>query len=203
MDQKSGTERAAEAAARSAIGEGGDMNAMIDDMFSAYLERHRAAALAVATRMLRDADQAEDIVQEAASRMYRDGMPAGEGEFHNLLMHGVRRLAKNFNARKRRWEMRRHALAQVVTAAVLPVTAVEERELQRIDARTAARALACLPRMQRACFTGIILEGHSSEEVARIHGINGVTARQHSARARKALAKRLGRISLGVWIPCL
>ena len=151
--------------------------------------------------MLRDADQAEDIVQDAATRIYQEGAPALDQDFRDRLMYRVRRLAKNFKARERRRGVRREAFAETSATSLPLLTAVEDGELQRLDAETALRALASLPPMQRTCFALIVLEDHSSEEVARMYGINGVTARQHAARARTALAKRLGgldRVTHGV-----
>lgn len=177
------------------------MRSTVDERFSMYVQRHRAAALATATRMLGDADQAEDIVQDASTRIYQEGVPMLEEDFRDLLMYRVRRLAKNFKARERRRQLRREALVETSARSLPEATAVEEAELRHLDAETAARALATLPPMQRDCFALIVLEDHSSEEVARLYGINGVTARQHAARARAALAKRLGaldRVTHGV-----
>ena len=142
--------------------------------------------------MLRDADQAEDIVQDASARIYQDGVPVLDQDFRDLLMYRVRRLSKNLKARERRREVRREALAETSATSLPAPSAEEERELQHLDAETAACALASLPPMQRTCFALIVLEDLSSEEVARMCGISGVTARQHAARARMALAKRLG-----------
>ena len=166
-----------------------------DDQFSTYMRRYQPGAYATAARMLGDLDDADDVVQDAFRRTYRDGAPAAEPEFRELLMYRVRRLAKNFKARGRRREQRR--AAWMLESAEREAEDVEGAELSRVDAESALRALAALPEMQRICFQLIVVGGRSSEEVARLYRINGVTARQHAARARKALAATFDRRAHG------
>lgn len=161
-----------------------------DEQFSTYMRRYQPGAYATAARMLGDLDDADDVVQDAFRRTHRDGAPASEPEFRELLMYRVRRLAKNFKARGRRREQRR--AAWVFASAGMEAQDMEAAELTRVDAEAALRALTGLPEMQRICFQLIVVGGRSSEEVARLYRINGVTARQHAARARKALAARFG-----------
>lgn len=171
-----------------ALAQGGKlMERSTDEVFATCMRRYQPGATETAIRMLGDADEAEDVVQDALTRIYREGVPADEETFRDQLMYRVRRMAKNSKARSRRREARREHWTQAYRQAMSPAPDEEVVSLLRVDAETARRALAALPPMQRACFELIIIGGHSAEEAARRFGIHGVTAREHAARARRAL----------------
>ena len=164
------------------------MHTSIDAVFSTYMRQYSPLASRLALRMLHDGDEADDIVQEAFTRLYLDGASMEADAFRNELLYRVRRLVRNKRAREQRVEARRNAWAREIRRDSPAIDEAESMELSRLDASFIERALSGLSPVQRRCFESIALAGRPSEEVARECGISGVTAREHVRRARRALA---------------
>ena len=160
----------------------GDGNA-----FAVLVRRHIRAATLLAAQLLGDRDEAEDIVQDAFTVVYRKaGRFDPERPFAPWLFAMVRRLAANRRAR----DIRRARLMRLwgrgsLAASVSP--APDHALLAGLDAAAARRAMEDLSPMQRACFELVAVRGLSPREVAAMHGIGESTVRQHVFRARAAL----------------
>lgn len=160
--------------------------------FGVLVRRYIRTATLLAAQLLGDADEAEDIVQDAFTIVHREARTFDASRpFGPWLFGMVRRLASNRRAR----EARRSRLLRLWGGHPdSPTNAVrsEEAIVARIDAEVAARAFAALPPMQRACFELVVTRGLSASEVAAMHGIAESTVRQHVFRARAALRAALG-----------
>lgn len=160
--------------------------------FGVLVRRYIRAATLLATQLVGDADDAEDVVQDAFTIVHREANAFDASRpFAPWLFGIVRRLASNRRAR----DARRVRLLRLWGRH--PDTSSSARRgdeaiVARIDAEAAARALAGLPPMQRACFELVATRGISPSDVAAMHGIAESTVRQHVFRARAALRAALG-----------
>ena len=165
--------------------------------FGALVRRYVRSATLLAAQLLGDADDAEDIVQDAFAVVYRGahGFDASR-PFAPWFYAIVRRLAKNRRARDRRRE-RLGALWGRGPAFERSTPSMDDALLARIDATASAalvaRAMETLAPMQRACFELVVLRDVPIAEVAVMHEISESTVRQHMFRARAALRAALGR----------
>jgi len=161
--------------------------------FGVLVRRHIRAATLLATQLLGDRDDAEDVVQDAFNAVYRNARTYDTARpFAPWFFAIVRRLAGNRRARERR----RARLLNVIwwsrqTGPSVP--SAENALFARLDAAAARRAVDELSPMQRACFELVALRDLSIAEVAAMHGISESTVRQHVFRARAALRDILDR----------
>lgn len=160
----------------------GDENA-----FAVLVRRYVRSATLLATQLLGDQDDAEDVVQDAFTIVYRRA-----GDFDPARPFGpwfyaiVRRLAAKRLARARRrlqllrlWGKAGEAAAvqsELVDTVGAGITSVEVQH-----------AIGGLSPMQRACFELVVTRDIPTKEVAAMHGIAESTVRQHVFRARAAL----------------
>jgi RNA polymerase sigma-70 factor, ECF subfamily len=155
--------------------------------FGLLVRRHIRAATLLASQLLGDRDDAEDVVQDAFGVVYRSAASFdGARPFAPWFFAIIRRLATNRRARDWRrsrllWRWRLGATENAVAPSTADVVAA------KLDAAAANRAMTDLSPMQRACFELVAVRGLSTEEVAAMHGISESTVRQHIFRARAAL----------------
>lgn len=160
--------------------------------FGVLVRRYIRSATLLAAQILGDADDAEDVVQDAFTVVHREANAFDASRpFGPWLFGIIRRLASNRRAR----EARRSRLLRVwgrhaESASTGPRS--DDAIVARLDAEAAAHAVAGLPAMQRACFELVATRGLSPSEVAAMHGIAESTVRQHVFRARAALRAALG-----------
>lgn len=157
--------------------------------FATLVRRYIRPATLLAAQLMGDADDADDVVQDAFTIVYRDAARFERGRpFGPWCFAIVRRLAANRRART----ARRAKLFQFWRGAPVAAASHEGPALARVDAEAAMRAVAHLPPMQRACFELVVVRELSIEEVAVMHDITESTVRQHVFRARAALRGALG-----------
>ena len=159
--------------------------------FAVLVRRHIRAATLLAAQLLGDRDEAEDIVQDAFTVVYRKaGRFDPERPFAPWLFAMVRRLAANRRARDaRRARLMRLWGRGTLAASASP--APDHALLADLDAAAAGRAMEDLSAMQRACFELVAVRGLSPREVAAMHDISESTVRQHVFRARAVLRGKL------------
>lgn len=151
--------------------------------FGVLVRRHIRAGTLFAAQLLGDADDAEDVVQDAFGVVHRDARSfEADRPFGPWFYAIVRRLAENRRARERR-RARLLQFWKPAQAAPAPDAGV----IARLDEAAAARAMEDLPPMQRACFELVAVRDVSIAEVAAMHDISESTVRQHVFRARQAL----------------
>jgi RNA polymerase sigma-70 factor (ECF subfamily) len=156
-------------------------------LFAVLVRRYIRVATLLATQLLGDRDDAEDVVQDAFTVVHRRARTFdAERPFAPWLFAIVRRLAANRRSR----DLRRARLLRLWSGSTNEQTAsdhVVDTLLARLDAAAATRAIEDLSPMQRACFELVAVRGLGVDEVAAMHGIAESTVRQHLFRARAAL----------------
>lgn len=155
--------------------------------FAVLVRRYIRTATLLAAQFLGNGNDAEDVVQDAFTVVYRTKHKFDtERPFGPWLFGIIRRLAANRRSR----DMRRARLSLLWGWATDrdPASSLAEKPLvAHLDAAVAKRAMATLSPMQRACFDLVAIRGVSTKEVAAMHGISESTVRQHVFRARGAL----------------
>jgi RNA polymerase sigma-70 factor, ECF subfamily len=159
-----------------------------DASFAVLVRRYIRPATLLATQLLGDADDAEDIVQEGFTVVHRAAAQFERGRpFKPWCYAIIRRLAANRRGR----DARRARLLRFWGSPSSVAESHEDAALARVDAGSATRAITHLPPMQRACFELVVVRDLTIEEVAMMHDITESTVRQHVFRARAALREKL------------
>lgn len=162
--------------------------------FAALVELEQAALLRVATRLLRDPDEARDLVQTAFADAFehRDAMrdPSAAGAW---LRRIVVRRALNHLRRRRVWRRVRELLgARDTPEPVAPAPPPDALVARARRLEAVARALEALPARQQAAFTLRYLEGLDLDEIAVAMDVGRGTVKTHLHRALEAMRGSLG-----------
>lgn len=155
--------------------------------FQALVERHLAAVVGMARRMLRDEAEAEDVAQETMLRLWRSGsgLEIGPGGLRPWL----RRVAANLCIDRTRSGRRTDIVEEVPEQ---PVQAEQVRALEAQDLQgRVGQALAGLPERQRHSLTLFHYEGMSMLEIGSLMGISEEAVESLLARARRTLKAAL------------
>lgn len=173
-----GADRLAEERRLIARAKGGDRAA-----FRELVEAHRARAYALALRILRSAEDAEEVAQDSFVRVWT-ALPGfrGESSFGTWLYRIVARRAFD------RAQVMKHRRSREQAQEQLPEPAAPEREDE--DALRAAllqRLVAELSPAQRSVVTMFYFEGRSVEQVSVVLAMPENTVKTHLLRARAAL----------------
>jgi RNA polymerase sigma-70 factor (ECF subfamily) len=168
---------ATEAAAVLARARQGDSEA-----FRALVERHSRSVFRLAYRMTGNEQDAEDVVQEAFIRAYKQ-----LGRFESRANFGtwLYRIVSNCSVDLMRAKQSRHDISRsesLDAAEQLPATELPgpERLAQSAEIQRRVRgALEALSPLERAAFTLRHYEGRSIEEISKTLGL-GTSAAKHS-----------------------
>jgi RNA polymerase sigma-70 factor (ECF subfamily) len=151
-------------------------------------------ALAAAWEFVETREDAEDIVQEAFARTWRDlGRYDAAQPFAPWFFTIVRNVARTAHRRDRRWTLLPldDDVVDHLPGEVADADPLEQLQQVDFDARIHTMLMTLSP-MQRACFRLVEVEGFSRLEVADMLGVSPATVRVHIHRARKALQSLLG-----------
>ena len=157
------------------------------DAFDLLVRRYLPRARQVARRLMQDADDADDLVQDAFLRALEriatfDVSRAFEPWFTRLLV--------NLGLDQRRKQQVRRTDSR--DPALLPGGTRPDRETERAELRSSlSRALEQLPDRQRLIVTLFEIDGRSTEEIAGMLKVSQVTVRWHLHQARRALREVL------------
>jgi RNA polymerase sigma-70 factor (ECF subfamily) len=151
------------------------------------VQRHSPRAYAIAYRVLRNRQDAEDAVQESLAAAY---MAIGSFDVRRPFLPwlGCIVLRKSLNA----VEKRRLRTSEELTenSAVCHRSPFEDIVQSQLAAQVRLALTQLSPR-QRSIVELVELEGHSSAEAATMLGISPATARWHLHEARGTLRKLL------------
>ena len=157
---------------------------------SSLVDRYSGGVLALATRMLGDAAEAEDVTQETFLRAWK-ALPDWEprAKFSTWL----HRVALNlcYDRLRKRREMTMDQLPERTDPGLTPPEQLEQT--QRVQAIQAA--ISGLPERQAAALTLCALQGHSQAEAAEILEVSVEALESLLARARRALRASLMEVS--------
>jgi RNA polymerase sigma-70 factor (ECF subfamily) len=151
------------------------------DAFGVLVRRHQDRLWAVALRLVRDRDDAADVLQDALVKAYR-GAPGFRGEaavstwLHRIVVTTALDLLR-----------RRRPVLPEVGEPVDPVDVAARRDTQ-LDV---AAALAALPPDQRAAVVLVDLQGFAVDEAAAVLGCPPGTVKSRCFRGRARLARLL------------
>ena len=161
----------------------GDLSA-----FDTLVRRHTTRAYVLARRVLGDADDAEDLVQDAFIRaLDRIGTFDTERPFAPWFF----RLLLNLGLNARKSRARRQPLPMSDDTPSREDTPDRVAEHSEIRSRFTA-ALAGLPPRQRVIVSLYEVDAVSSGEIAHMLGVTQETVRWHLHHARRALRSALG-----------
>jgi len=166
--------------------------------FGALVEIHQRRAARIAYQYLRDAADADEVVQDAFVKVfshisaYREAWPF-EVWFTRILINGCldRRKARR---RRDRWFVGAEITSadEAVAAAAGPATDPEHRLLSRERRATIAAAVDRLDGRQRTVFMLCHYGDCTPREVSVMTGLNESTVREHLFRAARKLRGLLG-----------
>lgn len=152
----------------------------------ALVHRHSPAVLSLATRMLGDQAEAEDVTQETFMRAWK-ALPNWEPRARfSTWLH---RVALNlcYDRMRKRREVLPDELPDRADPGLGPQDALDQA--QRIQA--VESAIARLPERQSAALTLCALQGHSQVEAAEIMDVSIEALESLLARARRTLRAEL------------
>jgi RNA polymerase sigma-70 factor (ECF subfamily) len=155
--------------------------------FDILVRRHLPRARIVARRLMRDTDDADDLVQDAflraLDRIASFDVGRAFGPWFNRLLVNT-----GIDLRRRR-AVRRTETHDPETFAgrSSPSQDAERAELRQ----SLGEALEKLPDRQRLVVTLFEIDGHSTEEVASMLSVSQVTVRWHLHQARRTLREAL------------
>ncbi|HVN38929.1 MAG TPA: sigma-70 family RNA polymerase sigma factor [Myxococcota bacterium] len=154
-------------------------------------DRHAAAMLGLAARVLGDPRDAEDLVHDVFLEAWRKAASYDRrrGPVRGWLLVMVRSRALD---RLRGLEVMRRYAKRIEAADPIAVTQVEHGGLHGVARARALEAISALPEAQRHIVRMSCLEGFSCSEIARQCGLPVGTVKSRLARAIAALRDRLG-----------
>ena len=166
--------------------------------FDLLVERYQQRAFRLAWSILRDAEEARDISQEAFIRLYQTAASfAGRARFSTWFYRIVVNLCLDHRRKHHRWRLffAREERAADDEAGLESLPAPVEDPVEALDQeRTMANvwtAAAQLSPQQRAALVLQVQENLSMKEIASVLGCSEPTARVHLHRALTALRRTL------------
>ena len=164
---------------------------MDEDEFRAFYERTARPLWSYLSRLTRDPQRADDLLQDAYYRFYRAGA-RHESEAHrrNSLFQIATNLVRD--AARRPGRHRDVPLEEEDALTGLPTSGAPAPERQAVIRTDLARALRQLEPVQREMLWLAYAQGASHDEIAGILGLRAVSIRTMLFRARRKLAGILG-----------
>jgi RNA polymerase sigma-70 factor (ECF subfamily) len=166
--------------------------------FDLLVERYQQRAFRLAWSILRDAEEARDISQEAFIRLHQTaGSFAGRARFSTWFYRIVVNLCLDHRRKHRRWRLffSREERAVEDEGGLENLPAPSHDPIEGMDQeRTMANvwtATAQLSPQQRAALTLQVQDSLSMKEIAAVLGCSEPTARVHLHRALSALRRTL------------
>lgn len=150
--------------------------------------QHRRRALAIARRILRDADEAEDVVQEVFTRLYSQNVRFDGKAAYTTWLH---RILVNSSINSLRAKKRRDRLESPVSAAEDP----EEVAVGHQRHEMFLEGLEHLSEQHRLVVTLRDLRGYSYPEIARMLQLPEGTVKSALNRGRTRLMAHMASVA--------
>lgn len=157
--------------------------------FDALVVRHARSVARLARRVVGNAEDAEDVVQETFVRVYQHlANFRGQATFRTWSMHIALNLAQDrLRARARTPSPRDLAAGVAPTESDAPDQAARGRD----DAARLEQAMAELPPRQRLALLMKVVDGLAHVDIAKVLGTTESAARVYLSMARATLRRRL------------
>ena len=164
------------------------------DAFGRLIVRHALAARRISRAILRDNDEADDAVQDAALAAWRaiDRYDPNR-PFRPWLMRIVVNAA--LDVRRRRVVRRTEPLGEALESAG---SAPDQRTEQALLREHLAQGLAALPERQRIALVLFDGEGYSHAEIAAVLKVPEGTVRSYVFHARRTMRRALSAVVEGL-----
>lgn len=166
---------------------GGPVNGQ--ESFARLVEQYQGYLMAVILPVVRDSDQAQDVLQETFCQAYRSLPDFRGGSMKAWLARIAVRKAVD-------WQRQRARHSREV-CAVLPedyreaiAASAEEQYLEKSDRSRLQRMLQNLPPPYREDLAGHLLEGKSYRQLAEENGVSVKTVESRLYRARQKLREQ-------------
>lgn len=162
--------------------------AAVDD-FTAFVERQSRFVFRVAYSVVRNVQDAEDVVQETFFKLYRSGRWRGVDDERAFLARAAWRLAAG-----------RRSAAPAAAPALEPASRGEDPEQAAIAAEWNAVVhclVDALPEKLRQPLALSTIDELTSQQIAGIMGIPEGTVRSRLSRAREILQRKLSALMGG------
>ena len=158
---------------------------MTTETFKQEAQRMRPILVRIALGILRDSDEAEDVVQDVLLRLW---------QMREQLKMPIEPLAKVLT-RNRCIDLirRKKPSAELIPGQSLSVFH-EENEAQRERIERMMKVIETLPDMQQTILRLRHMEGMDSKEIANLTGSTEVAVRKALSRARQAVRDKYNRI---------
>lgn len=165
------------------------------EAFNELVRRHQDHLYALVYRLVPDADQAADAVQEAFFAAYRNLASYRGGSVRGWLGRIAVNAAMDMQRSRRRkpWQPYPEFEDETWQPPAAGDVEPERRAISAEQARVLGAALAALPEEQRACIVLFDVEGYDYPEIARLMSISLGTVKSRIHRGRLALRRRLER----------
>jgi len=164
-----------------------ELSVMDQDEFRAFYERTARPLWSYLSRISRNRDHLDDLLQEAYYRFYRAGA-RHESESHrrNSLFQIATNLVRD--AARRASRHQDVAIEDDSSAGEVLISEAATPEIQAANRTDLARAMQQLEPMQRELLWLAYAQGSSHEEIAGILGLRVLSVRTTLYRARRKLA---------------
>lgn len=158
---------------------------MTTETFKQEAQRMRPILVRIALGILRDSDEAEDVVQDVLLRLW---------QMREQLKMPIEPLAKVLT-RNRCIDLirRKKPTADLISGQSFSVFQ-EENEAQRERIERVMKVIETLPDMQQTILRLRHMEGMDSKEIANLTGSTEVAVRKALSRARQAVRDKYNRI---------
>ena len=162
--------------------------------FHELLEHYRTKIYAVALRFCRNAQDAEDVAQEAAIKIYRAlGRYRAEASFSTWVYAITRNAAMDFLRRRKKTQEAEYSLPLWEFSLVIPEADASDEIASREELRALYALIEALPPAQREVLILRDVDGYAYEEIAEILQISLGTVKSRIARARAAVRQAYAR----------
>ncbi len=166
--------------------------------FSRLVDRHKDRAMALAVRMLRDRQDAEEALQDSFVRAF-NALPRFEGRssfatwfyriVFNVCSSALERRGTDVHVSLHTETDEGTAKLELASDDLPPDLALESREAQRIVSEEIER----LPEVYASTFTLFVVQELSYEEIVEVTGLPLGTVKARLFRARSMLRTAVGR----------
>jgi len=165
------------------------------DAFGQLVRRHQHSVFKFCMRMLKNAEDAEDITQEAFVQAYRNiGKFRPKAKFSTWLFTIARNLALNLIRDEKRGKRRMVSIDDEQNGVTLATNRSERPDSEAIDDETSAVVRAAIDRLSTDHRLVMLLrdvEGLSYKEIGQVTACRPGTVKSRLARARANLKEAL------------